>query len=298
MATTWPDLAAFELLVVVGRTGSLSSAARELGVAQPNASRTLARLERRLGVTLVQRSPSGSVLTDQGQLVAHWAHEALEATTRLLVGAEALHRDRRTHLTVAASMTIAEHLAPAWLGELRREHTATAVQLDVLNSRDVLARLRDGEVELGFIETPRLPRGMASATVGKDTLVVVVTPGHPWTRRRRVLTRAELAATPLVVREAGSGTRTTLEETLAEYDQAPPLLELASANSVRTAAASGMAPAVVSTLSIGSAVDTGELVLVPLEGEPITRTLRAVWRSRQRPTGPAGDLLRIATRRH
>ena len=50
MSTPWPDLATLELLVATGRTGSLSAAARELGLAQPNASRSISRLERRLGM--------------------------------------------------------------------------------------------------------------------------------------------------------------------------------------------------------------------------------------------------------
>ena len=50
MVTTWPDLATLELLVALADEGSLSPAARRCGVAQPNASRSIARLERGLGL--------------------------------------------------------------------------------------------------------------------------------------------------------------------------------------------------------------------------------------------------------
>jgi DNA-binding transcriptional LysR family regulator len=59
-----PDLTALEILVLVAETGSLGAAARRVGMAQPNASRALARLERQLGLTLVVRTPAGSRVTN------------------------------------------------------------------------------------------------------------------------------------------------------------------------------------------------------------------------------------------
>jgi DNA-binding transcriptional LysR family regulator len=59
-----------------------------------------------------------------------------------------------------------------------------------------------------------------------------------------------LAATPLLVRESGSGTRTTVELALQDYDIATPLLELGSASAIRTSALNGVGPAILSTLAV------------------------------------------------
>src|SRR5699024_12135562 len=56
-------------------------------------------------------------------------------------------------------MTIAEHLMPAWLTELRRTSGRVRVDLEVLNSTKVLAGIHDGHLQLGFVETPHVPRG-------------------------------------------------------------------------------------------------------------------------------------------
>lgn len=296
MTSTWPDLAIFELLVAVGEKGSLSAAARELGMAQPNASRALARLERQLGIPLLNRTPSGSTLTRHGQLVEHWARDALDATSKLLVGAQSLRSERSAEFVVAASMTIAEHLAPAWMSEFLRRHPETRLHLQIQNSHDVIEQLLAGTLELGFIESPSVPAGIHSAVVAYDDLVVVVDPGHPWTRKRRPLTAAELAATPLIVREAGSGTRTTLDRLLEGFDPVPPLMELSSASAVRVSVASGAGPAVMSLLAVDSAVRAGDLVIVDVPGLDLRRTLRAVWRSPAHLTGPAHELVEIARR--
>ena len=63
MTSRAPDVEGLTLLTSVARTGSVGAAARSLGLAQPNASRTLARLERDLGLTLLDRGPTGSPLT-------------------------------------------------------------------------------------------------------------------------------------------------------------------------------------------------------------------------------------------
>ncbi len=296
MTSTWPDLAIFELLVAVGDKGSLSAAARELGMAQPNASRALARLERQLGLPLLNRTPAGSTLTDHGRLVEHWAREALEATNKLLVSAAALRSERSAEFAVAASMTVAEHLAPAWMSEFLRRHPEVRLHLQIQNSHDVIEQLIAGTLELGFIESPSVPAGIHSAIVAHDDLVLVVAPDHPWTRKRRPLTPAELAATPLIVRESGSGTRTTLDLLLASYDPVPPLMELSSASAVRVSVASGAGPAVMSLLAVDSAVRAGDLVIVPVPDLDLRRTLRAVWRSPAKLTGPAHELVEIARR--
>lgn len=296
MTSNWPDLAIFELLVAVGEKGSLSAAARDLGMAQPNASRAVARLERQLGIPLLNRTPSGSTLTRHGQLVEHWARDALEATSKLLIGAQSLRSERSAEFVVAASMTIAEHLAPAWMSEFLRRHPETKLHLQIQNSQDVIGQLLAGTLELGFVESPSVPKGIHSVVVAYDDLVVVVDPQHPWTRKRQPLTVRDLASTPLIVREPGSGTRTTLDRLLADSDPVPPLMELSSASAVRVSVASGAGPAVMSMLAVESAVRAGDLVIVPVPDLDLRRTLRAVWRSPSRLTGPAQELVGIAQR--
>ncbi|GAA3139748.1 hypothetical protein GCM10017687_65420 [Streptomyces echinatus] len=205
-----PDLAALELLLAVARLGSLGAAAREVGVTQPAASSRLRSMERQLGVALVDRSPRGSRLTDAGALVTDWARRVVEAAAAFDAGARALRDRRDSRLRVAASMTIAEYLLPGWLLALHAERPDTAVSLLAGNSAKVAELLLTGEADLGFVEGLNVPTGLDSTVIARDRLIVVTAPGHPWARRRRPLTAQELAGTPLILRERGSGTRQVL----------------------------------------------------------------------------------------
>lgn len=291
-----PDLQSLQLLVTVAETGSLGRAAARLLISQPSASARMRTLERRLGLHLLDRSTAGSRLTPAGAVITDWARAVLEQAAALVEGAAALRSRQDSRLHVAASLTIAEELMPGWLVSLRDSAPDAHVGLTVTNSWGVVEALRRGRCDLGFVEGPRVPDDLHRSAVGRDRLAVVVAPGHPWTHRRSALTGRELADTPLLVREAGSGTRETLERALRPYDGiAVPVLELGSTAPLRSAAARGLAPAVLSALAVHEDVASGRLVEVEIDPTvPLHRVLHAVWSKGRELPEPALHLLRVA----
>ncbi|GHH08442.1 LysR family transcriptional regulator [Amycolatopsis oliviviridis] len=283
------------MLVLVGELGSIGQAAAVLGMTQPSASKRLSTVERRLGLVLIDRTRRGSALTPDGRVIVGWARRVLDGLDGLLDGAETLRTRHEAELRVAASMTLAEHLVPRWIGELNRANPGLYLGLEVTNSDKVADLAREGRVDIGFVESPGALPGLTCWKVAVDRLVVVVSGDHPWARLRRPLTPAELASTPLVVREPGSGTRETIGAALREAGVGPvkPLLELGSASAVRNAVVAGAGPAVISSLDVA---DRG-LVPVAVEGVDFGRELRAVWPGGRRLAGPAAELLALATRR-
>ncbi len=291
MQRAWPDLETLNLLVAVADHGGIGAAARAVDMAQPNASRALTALEARLGVRLLIRHPRGSRLTPEAEALVERARDVLASAESFLAEAASVNSELRTHLDVAASMTIAEHLLPAWLATARRLHPELEISLRVRNSEEVFDEVASGRCALGFVETPTIRRGLRSRPVAVDRLVVVVAPQHPWAGRGSV-DAEELAATPLLVREPGSGTRVTLDEALAGLRPVRPALELGSNAAVKAGALTGSEPAVLSELAVASSLVRGDLVAVRVHGLNLDRQLCAVWRER-RPSPAARELLRV-----
>ncbi|MDQ1724582.1 MAG: hypothetical protein QOG52_1610 [Frankiaceae bacterium] len=297
LSTRVPDLDSLELLLAVATEGSLGRAGAVRGISQPAASARIRRMEGSLGFPLLHRTARGSTLTPAGALVAHWARDVIAAAAVLDAGIGSLREDAAGRLRIAASLTIAEHLLPHWLVRLSAGQPGIAVSLSAVNSDEVARQVLHDEVDLGFVEGPTPPSGLSGKVIGEDRLVVVVPPGHPWTRRRKALTSAELATTRLVHREPGSGTRTAFEVALAAFAPLPtPLLELGSTTAVRSAVAAGAGPAVLSDLAVRDDVANHRLVEVAVSDLDLRRRLRAVWPAGQRPSGPARDLLAVAAR--
>jgi len=292
LGPSFPEIASLDLFVSVVELGSVSAAARAHGVAQPSASSRLKHLERQLGLQLLDRSPTGTSPTDAGVVVAGWAEQILRAAHELDAGLSAFRAEQVGRLRIAASFTIAEYLLPQWLHRFATEHPADSVALEVANSSTVIERLRAGDADLGFIETPSVVDDLEARVVEHDQLVAVVAPGHPWAGGSAVPVEA-LAATPLVTREAGSGTREALEAALTDQGLAAPpsVLELGSTSAVRSAVLLGNSPTVISRLAVADELDAGSLVEVAITGLAISRDLRAVW-SPTHPLPPlANDLL-------
>ena len=337
-----PDLASLEILLAVARTGSLSAAAREAGLTQQAVSARMAAMEAQTGVRLATRTTRGAELTAAGVVVVQWADRLLQVAHEVDAGLASLRDDNRSRIKVSASLTIAEQLLPSWLVSLqadavRRGETPVQVVLTATNSDHVLDQVRAGTADLGFVEGPGTPRGLRSRVVAHDELVVVVPPGHRWTRRPALpparrdrlqaaeptagrtagpiagraaeptagraagltagrapeVSAVELAETPLVTRELGSGTRdfltAALRRTLGPATRpADPALELSTAAAVRAAVLAGAAPAVVSRLAVADDLRSGRLHRIVVPGLDLRRDLRAVWLGP--PVPPAGGV--------
>ncbi|QCR43719.1 LysR family transcriptional regulator [Curtobacterium sp. SGAir0471] len=277
------DLDTLEVLVRVAETGSLTRAADALGVTQQAVSARLRVAEQAIGQALALRTASGTALTDAGRVVLGLAVPVLEASRRLEAGVAALGEPAGS-LVVAASQTIAELLLPGWLLAHRAAAPDASVRLIAGNSAAVLDLVRSGGADLGFTETPAAPTGISSLVVEEDELVVVVTPHHPWARASSI-TPGELAETPLLLREEGSGTRATVEAWLIDAGLRPvgPAAVLETTGIIRANARAGIAPAVMSLRTVSSDIADGALVRVPLLGPPLVRSLRAVWSGHQGP---------------
>jgi molybdate transport repressor ModE-like protein len=303
-----PELRAWELLLAVARSGSLNAAGREVGISQQAVSARISAVERQTGVQLVARSPRGSTLTPAGVVVAEWAERLLQTAGELDVGLAALRHERQARLRVSASLTIAEHLLPGWLVSLRdaalRSGTAVPeVVLTAANSNAVVEHVRNDQADVGFIEGPSRPRNLRCRVIALDQLVLVVRPDHPWARRRNPITARELAATALVSREEGSGTRDTLCAALrdslgAEFEPATTALALSTTSAIRAALVAGAGPGVLSEVAVADDLAAGRLTRVAVDGLDLRRRLQAVWQGpAQPPAGPVRELLTHIARR-
>src|ERR1700728_2709344 len=163
MTETVHDLGALRALREVGRQGSIAAAASVLGVSQQALSARMRTLERAMEVTLLARTPSGSHLTEQGGLVIGWGEDVLDAADRLEAGLRSIRSGVSHRLAIAASQTIAEHLIPHWLVELRSVEQASVEQASVEQASVEQASVEQRNVEQASVEQ----RNVGQASVGQ-----------------------------------------------------------------------------------------------------------------------------------
>jgi DNA-binding transcriptional LysR family regulator len=282
------DLVAFAAAV---ETSSVHGAADALGLTQSAVSKRIQSLEQRTGVALLTRSRTGVRPTEAGRMLYPAAKQALAALQRAAVVVADASEEARHALRLAASHTIGEFLLPAWLAAFRAAvpDARLHVQVDVVNSPGVLAELRAGAAEIGFVEGVDELAGFEARTLLRDELVVVVAPGHRWARRR-TLRAAELAQEAYLSRERGSGSRAVAALALEAHGvELEPALETPSIQGLKRAVLSG-GFTLISRVTVQAEVQAGALRALRLRDVDLTRRLLAVRRRSPSPAGPARRL--------
>ncbi|MFS2012579.1 LysR substrate-binding domain-containing protein [Azospirillum sp. CT11-132] len=112
------------------RTGSFSAAAREFNVTQPSVSRSIAQLEDRLGLRLFQRTPTGIMLTPDGDEIFRTLRDSLEAIDRTVDAVR--QRVAKTRITLSFSSSFATQWLVPRLRSFKAAFPSVELRLDLV----------------------------------------------------------------------------------------------------------------------------------------------------------------------
>lgn len=280
-----------ETLRSLRRAGSLSAAARELGLSQPAVSMQMRDLTREVGVPLFRTEGRRIVLAPAGIELASYAERVLALAAEGAEAARVAHREGGL-VRVAASSTPGVSLLPPLLASYRRRHPRVAVRLRVANTAEVEAWVHDGEADVGIVGGPISATDLEVEDWQEDELVLVVAPDHRLARRRRI-PATDLAGETLLAREQGSATRTTVEATfLTAGAPLPPQHVVGDSEAIKRAVAAGLGIAILSRFTVADEVRSGELRALRVVGVPLQRPLRILVRKGASQPPPVASFLR------
>lgn len=255
------------IFLAVADREHMTRAAEALHLTQSAVSSAISALEVRHATKLFHRPGRGVTLTDAGRALALEARAILDQVGRAELMLAEFEGMARGTLRVAASQTIGGYWLPPRLHALRVRHPGVQVSLDILNSEGVAERVLAGTADLGFVEGEVTDPMLDRWVIGEDQLALVAAAPAPG-----AVDAVWLRAATWVLREEGSGTRSTFEAVLHAMRVAPDELRVAlvlpSNEAVRTAAEAGAGAAVLSTLVVASALAGGTLHALPLAMPP------------------------------
>lgn len=264
---TFRQLVAFN---TVARLGSVSRAATELNLTQPAVSIQLGLLEDSAGAPLLERNGRGIRLTAAGEVMATYAARILELWRE--AGDEmAAQRGEFSGTLRVGAVTTAEYLLPPLLVSFARLHPEVTVKLRVGNRDQIVQMLAGQEIDLAIMGRPPAELRTSSVAFAKHPMAFIAAPAHPLMSGTG-LALADLGAANLLVRERGSGTRTTLERLYKEAGV--PLRigsELSSNEAIKQMCVAGFGAAFLSLHTCRLEIEAGLLALLPLPGNPLER---------------------------
>lgn len=181
--------------VTVAEELHFSRAAERLGIAQPPLSRAIQQLERRLGVTLLERNRRGVTLTGAGRVLLD------EARTILDGAAAAARRTRRaasstTRLTLATKAGTNHELLRKLLDAHAAEPAAAEIEVLLCGLGDQARMLRDGRADVALMQRPfDALAGFDTEDLLTEQQVAILPAGHPLATRTS-LTMADVCNVP------------------------------------------------------------------------------------------------------
>jgi molybdate transport repressor ModE-like protein len=254
------------LLVELERHGSVSAAARAVGIGQPSASEHLRLLEAAAGQRLVERNGRGSRLTEAGRILASHASQALAT---LAVGEEELHALAGLEtgtIHIGASTTPGVYLLPDTLGCFQRDHPNVSIEVEIASTGEIIERLLAGRIHLALVGDTAADDRIELEPFLSDEIVGIAKPGHLHKAKVRP---SALSAETLLVREARSSTQQVADGALRAAGVEPRRVwELDSSEAIKRAAREGLGVAFVSLVAVAEEVERGELECFRLAGRP------------------------------
>jgi LysR family transcriptional regulator, low CO2-responsive transcriptional regulator len=286
LAITLTQIRAF---LAVRSTGSVHAAAAQLLVSQPSVSAAIASLAHELGSMLFERHGRGVRLTASGEAFAPYAAQVLGLLEQGRNAAQEAAHPETSKVRLVAVNTAGEYLAPPLIRAYRQLHPGTNILLEVGNRATVIERL----------ESRRADVGIGGRPVGRHLA------GYPFVGNELVVVGREppidLAKTPWLLREEGSGTRLATERLLADLDLGPSdagtpeLLTLGSNGAIKQGLAVGLGVALISRFAVARELREGQLSELGVPGTPLSRPWHVLFATAgpQRPAVRAfGEFLR------
>ncbi|PVI99398.1 LysR family transcriptional regulator [Salmonella enterica] len=263
-----------EVFAEVLKSGSTTQASVMLSLSQSAVSAALTDLEGQLGVQLFDRVGKRLVVNEHGRLLYPRALALLEQAVEI----EQLFREDNGAIRVYASSTIGNYILPAMIARYRQHYPALPLELSVGNSQDVINAVLDFRVDIGLIEGPCQSTEIISEPWLEDELVVFAAPSSPLTQGP--VTLEQLAASPWILRERGSGTREIVDYLLLSHlPRFHMAMELGNSEAIKHAVRHGLGISCLSRRVIAEQLQAGTLGEVAV---PLPRLVRTLWRVHHR----------------
>lgn len=259
----------------ISQTQSITRAAEELHLTQPAVSIQLKNFQDQFDIPLTEIISRRIYLTDFGWEIARAAEKILTEThainNRILAHKGLLYG----RLTVSVVST-GKYVMPYFLSGFMRQHEGLELVMDVTNRQKVIASLVKNEVDFALVSI--LPQQL-------NVQQLDLMPNKLYLVGRRLDDSSllsddprQLEKLPLIYRETGSGTRSTMETFITDHQLVVrKRLELTSNEAVKQALLAGLGYSVMPLIGIRNELLMNELQIIPIKGLPLQTSWMLIW---------------------
>ncbi|MBI2986952.1 MAG: LysR family transcriptional regulator [Deltaproteobacteria bacterium] len=284
------QLEAFHAVV---KYGGFERASASIHVTQPAISTRVKELEKQFGAKLFMRLGRRAHLTDAGRIVEEYATRLMIVINEMNQAVDELKGLQRGYLRCGSGTTIAVHVLPKILVQFKKHFPNIEVALLVGNNAETEKRILSDESDIAIVTRITNPESLRIFHFLSDEFVLITPRDHPLTKLRRVSLK-QVAKTPLILREAGSYTRTIIDEGFrAAGISYRCIMEFETTEILKSAVAEGLGCSLVSLSSVQKEKRMGLLTYARISGVPMKREFKAIMHKDKSLSGPLKPFLEL-----
>lgn len=266
------------LVRALAEEGGPTRAASRLHLTQSAVSHQLAELEGRLGVALFTRVRRQLKLTPAGARLVESARELLADIARVEREIHDAGAPKREVLRIAVECFTNYHWLPPIVAALAAEYPHVEVRIVLDATREPVAALLRGTLELALVSSPVRDRGLVSQPLFDDEWTVILAPTHPLAKRP-FISAAELGRETLFAHAAPRSDVERLRELIAaEHAPMPRVIPVPLTDALVELVKAGLGVAIVSRWAVAPWIARGEIVPRRLTRAGLDEKWSAVYR--------------------
>ncbi len=268
-----------DTFLTVCRYMNFTKAASELHITQPAVSHHIHYLENRYGVRLFDYNGKKVNLTEAGKVFLSAAITMKDDELHLKKIMEQ-QSGIGGRLVFGATMTIGEYVMPEALTRYLHAYPGTTVQMVVGDTRELLGKLNEGEIEFALVEGFFQKKEYDFLVFATEPFAAVCSPDYKFCREIEKV--EDLLGERLFIREPGSGTRYVFERYLEGKNlllqDFPNLMEISNIGAMKKMVAKGQGVTFLYEAAVKEELDRGGLKRIELEDFQLTHDFTFIWR--------------------
>lgn len=275
-------LQALKIFCDVVRHHSFSRGASENRVTQSSASQTIHQLEKRLGVTLVDRSRRPWRLTTEGKVLFDGSVDLLDRAARLEQEIRRFHAEVNAVVRVAAIYSVGLGPMNENIQQFMADHPGTRVQIEYLHPDRVIERVLEETADLGIVSFPQARRELAVIPWREEAMALVCPPAHRLAKARAAAP-ADIRGETFVAFDRGLLIRRQVDRFLKRHGVSVSVsIEFDNVEAIKRAVEVGSGISILPRPTLDREVALGTLRAVPFAGPRFVRPLGILHRRGKR----------------
>jgi len=275
------NLETLKIFCDVARHQSFSLGAEANNISQSAATQAIHRLEKQLGVSLIDRARRPFVLSPEGQLCYEGFREILENYETIITKVQMFSNQVCGLIRVAAIYSIGLHDMSRCMRNFMKTYPKTTIRLELLHPQKVYQAVLNGEVDLGVISYPVASPEINVIPLRSEEMVVVISPNHPLARKKS-LTIEELRDIEFVGFDRDLPIRREIDRTLRQQNvRVNIVMEFDNIETIKQAIEAELGLSILPVQTVQASVDMGRLKAIPLVSPKMSRPIGIIHKQRK-----------------